>query len=457
MAGISRKGERAVVLGGGIAGLTAAGVLASHFEQVTILERDRYAAEPSVRPHAPQGAHVHILLAGGLFTLTRLVPQLPTWLDEMGLPEGDLTHNMRVASGGAWLAKVRSGVPFRACTRPMLEHLLVRDVEARANVELWTDCTLTGLGAVPGALEYTREGETQRLRADLIVDASGRSSRAPKWLVAAGAAPAAEEIVDAGVVYTSCTFEVAAPFADDWTLLATSPRVPDDPLVGALMRVGERRVLAALVCYGRPKPPTTVEAFVDQMRQVSVPELWQILRDATPVTDVVSFSGTRNRLRRFDAPGATVERCVVIGDALCSLNPRYGQGMTVAALGAEQLGLELERHWQGRGSLDGFAARFHAHMAEVLALPWKMALMEDELWVASLSGEALSLRQRLTGRATKLVLDRVFSDVDAFIAFMRVAHMLDAPTALASPRFLAALLRRPGGRAVEAPGVGFGR
>ena len=334
MAGISRKGERAVVLGGGIAGLTAAGVLASHFEQVTILERDRYAAEPSVRPHAPQGAHVHILLAGGLFTLTRLVPQLPTWLDEMGLPEGDLTHNMRVASGGAWLAKVRSGVPFRACTRPMLEHLLVRDVEARANVELWTDCTLTGLGAVPGALEYTREGETQRLRADLIVDASGRSSRAPKWLVAAGAAPAAEEIVDAGVVYTSCTFEVAAPFADDWTLLATSPRVPDDPLVGALMRVGERRVLAALVCYGRPKPPTSVEAFVDQMRKVSVPEPWQILRDATPVTDVVSFSGTRNRLRRFDAPGTTVERCVVIGDALCSLNPRYGQGMTVAALGA---------------------------------------------------------------------------------------------------------------------------
>src|SRR6187397_845877 len=93
-----RKGRRALMLGGGIAGLSAAGVLARHFEEVTLVERDRYPTDPAaVRLHTPHGAHIHILLAGGLVTLSRLVPELPSWLDEMGMPEGDLTHHTRVA------------------------------------------------------------------------------------------------------------------------------------------------------------------------------------------------------------------------------------------------------------------------------------------------------------------------------------------------------------------------
>src|SRR5262245_38491038 len=103
----SKKGRRALVLGGGIAGLTTACVLARHFGEVTVIERDRYASGREVRPHTPQGAHIHFLLAGGLVTLSRLIPKLPAWLDEMGLPEGDLTYHTRVAYEGRWLPRAR--------------------------------------------------------------------------------------------------------------------------------------------------------------------------------------------------------------------------------------------------------------------------------------------------------------------------------------------------------------
>src|SRR5271170_3922481 len=114
---VSKKGRRAIVLGGGIAGLSAVGAVARHFDEVTLVERDRYPLEPAERPHTPQGAHAHILLAGGLVTLFRLFPELPGWLDAMGRPAGDLTYHTRVAYEGRWLPRAQSGIPVRTCTR----------------------------------------------------------------------------------------------------------------------------------------------------------------------------------------------------------------------------------------------------------------------------------------------------------------------------------------------------
>lgn len=206
---LPKKGRHAVVLGGGIAGLASAGVLARHFDAVTIVERDGYGDAPSVRPHAPQGAHVHALLTGGLAALTRLVPDLPEWLDAMGLIEGDLTYHLRVAYAGRWLPRARSGLPGRGCTRADLEHLLLRDVRRRSNVTVLNGCRATGFigrGHIRGV--RTTIGETvHELRADLVVDALGRSSPTAAWLVDAGLARVEEEVVDPGVVYASGWFE----------------------------------------------------------------------------------------------------------------------------------------------------------------------------------------------------------------------------------------------------------
>lgn len=66
------SGQRAVVIGAGIGGLSIAGALAPYFERVEILERDRLSASAASRPATPQSRHPHSLLAGGLRTVDRI-------------------------------------------------------------------------------------------------------------------------------------------------------------------------------------------------------------------------------------------------------------------------------------------------------------------------------------------------------------------------------------------------
>lgn len=453
----AQKGRRAVVLGGGIAGLAAAGVLARHFEEVTVVERDPYPEQPGVRPHAAQGAHVHVLLAGGLQVLSRLVPQLDGWLDERGLHEGDLTHHVRMANGGKWLPKVRSGIPFRPCTRPEIEHLLRRDVLQRPNITLLAGEKAEGLvgrQTITG-VRLSRGGAERTLEADLVVDAMGRSSPSARWLEAAGTGPVGEDAVDAGVLYSSCLFEPPAGLEDDWILMAASGQVPVDPNMGALMRLGPGRMLAAFIAYGKPRAPRSPDELVARTAELSVPQVHRLLRESRPISEVTAFGNTGNRWRHYGKLPWFPDGFVSIGDAVCALNPRYGQGMTVAALGAERLDLELDAHAGEHGDLRGFSHHFQKRMEKVLKIPWEMALMEDRLWVQVFSGQAPGLGQRLVMKAMTRFLTTTFRDIDTFIRFMRVAHMLDAPLKMLSPRVLSALLKGgSGGPAADAPSIG---
>lgn len=437
------KGRRAVVLGGGIAGLSAAGVLSRRFEEVLLVERDAYSESGAARPHTPQDAHVHILLAKGLEVLSRLVPELGHWLDELGLHEGDVTHHVRVAYAGSWMPKARSGVAFRPCSRPQIERLLRRDVQRRPRVEILSQQRaqrLLGRERIRG-VRLAQGGVERDIEADLVVDAMGRGSPSPRWLNDAGAPPLREDSVDPGIVYVSCLFEPPPGIDDDWMMIGVSAEVPDRPIIGALMRLGPDRVLAALVGYGRPSPPRSAEELVARFAELSVPELHRLLRASKPLSEVAVFGNTSNRWRRYGKLPWFPDGLVSVGDAVCTLNPRYGQGMTVASLSAELLGSELDAHFSERGSLSGFSLRFQKRLEDALKVPWQMALMEDRLWVSKFSGAAPGLLEQLLMKGSARVLRAVFSDLSTYVQFIRVAHMVDAPTSMFNARILSAIAR----------------
>lgn len=432
---VTHKGARALVLGGGIAGLSAAGVLARHFEEVLVLERDCYPAGAEVRPHALHGAHVHLLLAGGLVTLGRLVPELPGWLDQMGLPEGDLTYHTRVAWQGRWLPRARSGIPIRACTRPQIELLLRRDVARRPNVRLVSPCKITGLlgrSRVTGA-RISRDGEEDEVRADLVVDAMGRSSPCAAWLSGAGLPAVEQSVVDPGVVYASAWFEAPVDIADDWTVMATLPSIPGDARMGVIVRLGGRRMLCSVIDYARPRAPKDHDELVARMAELCVPQLHDLLRESRPQSPVVIHGNTQNRWRRYGRLPHLPDGLVILGDAACALNPRYGQGMTVASLSAERLDRELA----ARPDLLGLSRRFQRGLDRKLRAPWQIALLEDRAWVSSMCGARPALRERLAVRISQRVLRAAFSDVQTYIRFMRVAHLLDPPLGMLAPGTLA--------------------
>jgi hypothetical protein len=173
---------------------------------------------------------------------------------------------------------------------------------------------------------------------------------------------------------------------------------------------------------------------------------------------VSAFANTQNRWRRYGKLPWFPEGFVILGDAACSLNPRYGQGMTVAALGADRLDRELDAYSAAHGHLRGFSHHFQRCLEKVVAVPWEIATMEDKQFVSAVSGASPSVAQRIAMKGGGRVLETAGTDIDMYIQFMRVAQLLDPPTKLLSPRILAKIAR--GGRSdaakVPGPHVGAG-
>jgi len=437
--------DRLVVVGGGIAGLAAAMSLRRYFSEVCVIERDGYYRDDkSVRSHTPQGHHVHVLLARGLLALTRIVPQLPDWLDEMGLREGDLAEDVRICFNGKWLPRHRSGIPVRPCTRAALEHLLLRAAENSENIRVLEKCRVVGIlgrDEVEGVRVLGESGDEEIVKGDLVVLASGRASQLPNWLKGIAIDEIPEDIVDAGVTYNSCIFRAPSGYSDDWRVIASSPKFPDQPEGGVIMRVGDGEWLAALVGYSHCKSPKTPEELRERLAALFLPPFCEVLRGAVPCTAIARFGKIVNRRRRFGKMKRWPDRLVVIGDSVCSLNPRYGQGMTVAALGAEALGDVLERHLASHRSLEGFSARFQRKLDRILTIPWQTAMMEDRLWMMRMKGLQPRLPMAMLMRFTQGMLDAAFSDAETYTRFMRVAHMLDNPARLlSSPHAVAQII-----------------
>src|SRR5512135_2607392 len=183
--------HHALVIGGSMAGLLAARVLSEHFERVTIIERDRFTAEAEPRKGVPAGRHAYGLLAGGAAILGEYFPDLFAALAQDGaVPVG--TSDIRRYQLGVWMAAVPSPVKALWQSRPFLEQHVRAALSARTNVHLLDGCSVTRLRTngerITGVVLRHRSGQQREdeLAATLVVDASGRGSRAPQWLASLG-------------------------------------------------------------------------------------------------------------------------------------------------------------------------------------------------------------------------------------------------------------------------------
>src|SRR5262245_51079330 len=224
---IPRARQHAVVIGGSMAGLLAARVLADSFEKVTILERDRYPDGPQPRKGVPQARHLHALLLRGQQILEDLFPGLCDELREAGAQEMDTAADLAWLTPAGWSVRFPSGLDAMAFSRDLLDWWVRRRVAALPPVHIMQDVEVTGLlpnaigTGVAGVLTRQRgrsDGEcadNQPVLADLVVDASGRSSRAPEWLEALGYARPEESTVNAFLGYASRFYTQPRDFRAD--------------------------------------------------------------------------------------------------------------------------------------------------------------------------------------------------------------------------------------------------
>jgi 2-polyprenyl-6-methoxyphenol hydroxylase-like FAD-dependent oxidoreductase len=378
-------GDRAVVIGASMAGMMSARVLSRYFERVTIVERDRFPEGTAARQGVPQGHHAHVLLVRGRQILESLFPGI---IDRVIAKGGRL---MDMAGDAHWVTPAGPGIRFHsgleilACSRRLLEttvrEQLSRDsritiVEGREMAGLVTDSAGLGVDGVVIRRARTGASREELIAADFVVDAGGRGSKMPSWLVAAGYAPPRDSVVTAHLGYASRLYRMREDAHRDWSVLFVQAAPPEHPRFGLVMPIEDGQWLVSLGGGDGEHPPDDDAGFVAFARTLRDPGVYEAIRDAEPLSPIAITRATQNRIRHFERLSRWPQRLAVLGDAACAFNPVYGQGMTVAALGATTLEQCL-RESPGYGGLDSVGRRFQRALARVNATPWMLATGED--------------------------------------------------------------------------------
>ena len=425
---MKKLGAHAIVIGAGIGGLVAARVLADRYDRVTILERDALPAKAEPRKGVPHGRHAHGLLARGREVLEEMFPALTEDLIDAGAVPGDTLGDSRWFNFGVYLASGHSGMRSILLSRPLLEtHLRRRllvdhpvSIRERTSVQaLEADMGNRRIVAVRLAAGVGAKGET--MPADLVVDASGRHSHSAEWLASLGYPPPAEETIGVRISYAS-RFLRRRP--DHLAGKHVALIAAHEPVwrFGVALAVEHDRWIVTQGGYFDDMPQSGDAAYLGFAKTLAAPDIAELLAAAEPLTAPVGFGFPASRRSHYERLARFPEGYLVFGDALCSFNPIYGQGMTAAALEAAALRDCLT---QGSQSL---APRFFAEASKIIDTPWQIAAGND------LRHPRLSQHQSALGRFMNWYIGKVHHagavDPAVACAFLRVANLMEPPTKL---------------------------
>ncbi|WP_432987397.1 FAD-dependent oxidoreductase [Dactylosporangium sp. CA-233914] len=449
--------RHAVVLGGSMAGLLTARVLTGHFERVTIVERDELAGgwagdpgadprEREVRRGVPQGRHAHGLLAAGLHVIEELFPGAAEELVAAGVPAGDVLGNVRFCVNGYRLKQVPSGMAALSFSRPYLEAYVRAKVFALPGVTVRGGHDIVGVvvdaarARVTGARVQARDGAPETLAADLVVDATGRGSRAPRWLAELGFAPPQEERLHVDLAYVSRHYEVDPALLEGDIAMIIGPSAAA-PRGGAVMLQEGGRAVVTLFGILGDHAPLDDAGYRAYAKRLPLPYVSDIIEASTPLDDAVKLRYPASTRLRYDRLRRFPKGFVVVGDAMCSFNPMYGQGMSVAGVEALRLGDLL---CEG-GDFD--ALRFFRAVRPVIDIPWQIATGGD----AALPGVdgPRDARTRMVNRYLNRLYATAARDEVVSLAFNRVTNLLDPPAALLRPAIAMRVLVRRGTKTVH--------
>ncbi|MEU9554309.1 NAD(P)/FAD-dependent oxidoreductase [Streptomyces fumanus] len=435
----------AVVLGAGAAGLLAAAAL-TEFADVTIVERDTLPAGPGPRRGVPQARHAHLVWSGGVRAFEELLPAV---VDDIVARGGRLIHVM-----GDMVSRAPNGVWFRrftatrhrnlVCSRDLLDSVLRARVLAGDHVTVRQAHTAVGLtgdaGRVTGVRIRGDRGEVA-LAADLVVDASGRGSRAPRWLTDLGLPGVTERVVDAGVVYATRLYR-----APDSTATAGFPlvNVQADPAGapgrgGIVLPVEGGRWIVTLAGTRGGEPTGDPAAFVDFALRLDHPVIGELLRDAEPLGGVATTRGTRNHRRYYEKMRNWPDGFAVLGDATAGYNPVYGHGLTVAA----QCALAVRDVLRSSAlTTPGTARRLQRAVARPVGVAWDLAVGQDAHYPGATDAPP-TVPERLLARFLDHAVATGARNPRALGALLDVMSLEKPVTRLLSPDLLVPMLLGP--------------
>lgn len=431
------KREHAIVLGASIGGLMAARALSNHFDRVTIIEKDKVERQPCTRKGQPQTRHLHGLLPGGLNAMLQFFPDLKDALAANGALLADFAQDMVWNTYGGYRKRFKMDLTGATMSRPLLEHLIRERVLALPNVELMDNTSVKKLISaednqrVTGVnIELSELGKAMDLHADLVVDVTGRGSRSPKWLEEMGfEAPSVSEVnVNVGYATRIYKRDPNDPRSKTWML--HTPMAPQEMRFGGMFPIeGDRWILTVGGWHG-DHVGCDEAAFNQFVRELPMPEFYELISECEPLTEIMPYKYSHSLRRHYEKLKTFPLGFLVMGDAVCSFNPVYGQGMTSASMQA----VELDKLLQENLPETQIAPAFFKRAAKVVDIPWQLAVGEDFRYPATAGPKptGVDFINKYVSKVHRATLkDPVVCD-----AFLRVMSLLKAPTSLFHPRIL---------------------
>jgi 2-polyprenyl-6-methoxyphenol hydroxylase-like FAD-dependent oxidoreductase len=383
--GLRRQvGRRAIVIGAGIGGLSAAGALAKYFERVDVLERDRLTAWAGSRSGTPQDRHPHGLLAGGLLALDEIFPCFRRHLAAAGAVRVAVARDVQFERPDVGVLPKRDfGISVLCATRPLIELVLRQRAEALANVTLRPSCRVTEIvravcsSGIHGIRFVNGSGRSETLEADLVVDASGRGAPTLTLLDCLGWDRPQTTEVGVDISYSTVVVPIPRDTSFDWKLVLTKPDPPRLALHSVLVPTQDGRWIVTIANHGATAWLETWDAFLEAARALITPTIYNALRHARRPDGIRHYRFPSSTWKHFERLPGLPRGVLPVADALCRFNPIHGQGMSSAAKQARLLQDVLERAATAPDPTTALQAGFMAEVAAVLETPWAMSTSAD--------------------------------------------------------------------------------
>jgi 2-polyprenyl-6-methoxyphenol hydroxylase-like FAD-dependent oxidoreductase len=245
----------------------------------------------------------------------------------------------------------------------------------------------------------------------------------PTFLESLGYDRPVEDEVVMRLAYTSQLLRIPPSMYKE-LLVLTGP-VPGRPTGMALFTYEDNTWLLTTIGLAGLEPPADLAGMLRFIAHLTPPEVLSALQCAEPLGEVAKYRTPSSRWRRYDKMRRFPAGLLVFGDAICSFNPIYGQGMTVAALEALALDRCLRR---GQGNL---AARFFRAAAKPIGVAWQLAVGGD-LALPEIEGPR-PLSMRLVNKYVDRVQAAAETNLSVAADFLKVAGFSSPPASLFAP------------------------
>lgn len=442
----------AVVIGGSLSGLLAAAVLAEH-ATVTVIDADLLPEGPAPRRGLPQGRHTHLLWSGGARAMERILPGITGELTGAGALRRSLPTDLVTKTAQGWIPRCGEKQFNISCSRDLLDSVLRARVTGLAGVSTLQQSRVRGLEGTAARVTGVRvdtSGEENRLvAADLVVDASGRGSRATTWLRKLGVGGIRQAEVDSGLVYATRIFEAPAGAHEAGFPIInvqSDPRVPVPGRTATIVPIENGQWQATLSGTRGGQPTGDPDRFIPFAKGMRDPIVGELLEGRKPLTDVAVTPGTANRRVYFEK-AALPEGFFAVGDSVATFNPLYGQGMSVAAQG-----LLAVRDLLRKKGLDrpGTGREAQRAIAPQVSTAWELATSQDILYPGATGMEPKAGTGLLNAYVNRLMTGAT-TDEALTAALFKVITMSGPPTDWLRPSVLWHVLRASDRGAFQGP------